>query len=610
MFIELEHVSKSFQRPVLKDLTYRFESGKMYVIKGVSGCGKTTLLNILGGVEREYDGEIRWDIPNEETGKHHRQERTSKKGKNKRGNRKDGLLGSYIFQKSMLVSGLSVLENLRMIRDNREQIEKLSQQLDVADLLEKRPEQLSGGERQRISVVRALLSEKRVLLADEPTAALDRENADRMASILAGLRDENRILVVVTHEDAFDRYADEIIALDYGSFGSIRKNPEPERGHIESGHAAAKSRDEKLSDISLILKRKPQLFSLKSLLPATILFLVLVIASAVQNNIERETVRMFIKDHPMDLISTYSTIAAKVHDYPGIEWFDYYHLSEGGRDAYYLPERELSVFMVDDKIAYGGYPEAAHEVIIGHSFAEHLCALQDGKTFHYADDFRGLIGSKLDYGGECFTVSGILGEATAEFRYDWYYRHAEIDESMFIPYETIRKMGEPEKYQYENGYFPDLPHEAALLKKLELPNDYYRDADWEQREALELMAILFIVYAVAFIIICIFLISLIRTDLHYRRKELGYLQIFGLSRKHIQKLVQGEYLLKFAASAGLSIAVYLILAAGYLLIMGAFPLPDFLHIGIAFLVLFLIYFITVKGTVRKFLKISIRTLID
>ncbi len=204
MKIFLEKLSKSFDnRTVLKDISYTFESGKLYVIKGVSGCGKTTLLNILGGVDTEYEGIC-------ESG---------------------GLRTAMIFQKSLLLGGLTVRENLLLIRNDPQGIKQLAGQLGIAALLKKYPSEISGGERQRASVARALLNAPQLLLADEPTASLDAENSDKIAEILAGLKNKDRIIIVATHEDCFDRFADAILPLDYGELETAEEGatlPQPE----------------------------------------------------------------------------------------------------------------------------------------------------------------------------------------------------------------------------------------------------------------------------------------------------------------------------------------------------------------------------------------------
>ena len=142
----VKNLSKSYDgvNQVIKDFSFDFEKGKIYVIKGISGCGKTTLLNILGHLDTDFEGEVDYV---ENTG--------------------------YISQRSLLYSNLTIFENLRFINDSPEDIIALSKELSVDQLLNKYPNEISGGERQRISVIRTLLKNPELILADEPSSALD-----------------------------------------------------------------------------------------------------------------------------------------------------------------------------------------------------------------------------------------------------------------------------------------------------------------------------------------------------------------------------------------------------------------------------------------------------
>lgn len=194
----LEHIEKSYDRPVLQNITWSFEAGGLYVIKGISGSGKSTLLNIIGGLERLDGGNILLD-GRDVTGKSILRERSA-----------------YVFQQSLLLSGITIMDNLLLIRNDSGRIRELAASFYVQELLEKLPVQLSGGERQRISIIRALLQEPELLLADEPTASLDEENSVHIAGMLAGLREYGKTIIVATHEPYFDELADEILYLNYG----------------------------------------------------------------------------------------------------------------------------------------------------------------------------------------------------------------------------------------------------------------------------------------------------------------------------------------------------------------------------------------------------------
>ncbi|MDR1354980.1 MAG: ATP-binding cassette domain-containing protein [Propionibacteriaceae bacterium] len=186
--ITLKHVCKSFERPVLDDVNLQLAQGQLYLIKGVSGCGKTTLLNIIGGLDKHFSGELSGETGN---------------------------IG-YLFQQSLLLSGLSVLENLTFLHNNKSLILKLAEEFAVTQLLDKLPEQLSGGERQRVAIIRCLAGNPSLVIADEPTASLDARNSAKVAANINAMKAPQRLIIIATHEKYFDEYADEIIWLDYG----------------------------------------------------------------------------------------------------------------------------------------------------------------------------------------------------------------------------------------------------------------------------------------------------------------------------------------------------------------------------------------------------------
>lgn len=209
MLIELRNVSKSYTDPgsgqsvpVLREVSLGIEPGESVAIVGPSGCGKSTLLNILGTLDEPDEGEVIF-------------ESTSLAGRDPA---KLALLRSqkigFIFQLHHLMPQCTVLENVLLPTlahgsdksrqtHPRERAEALLRTVGLADRLSWKPAQLSGGERQRVAVVRALINEPRLILADEPTGALDEKNADSLTSLLLDLQKQNGAsLVMVTHHPA------------------------------------------------------------------------------------------------------------------------------------------------------------------------------------------------------------------------------------------------------------------------------------------------------------------------------------------------------------------------------------------------------------------------
>ncbi len=201
--------------PVLTRVNLTLEAGASLAIVGPSGCGKTTLLNLIGALDRPTAGEVRLDGRNLAA----LNERELAEVRNRH-------LG-FIFQMHHLLPQCTVLENVlvptlaarnEVLRDGApERARRLLERVGLAARLHHRPGQLSGGERQRVAVVRALINEPRLLLADEPTGALDRASAENLAQLLADLnRERGLTLIVVTHAPALARRMQHVLELRDG----------------------------------------------------------------------------------------------------------------------------------------------------------------------------------------------------------------------------------------------------------------------------------------------------------------------------------------------------------------------------------------------------------
>jgi len=201
--LRLDAVHKQYESadrdpvPVLKGITLTVNRGESIAIVGPSGSGKSTLLNILGSLDSPTNGSIQLD--GQELAHLTEQDLASVR------NKKIG----FIFQSHHLLPQCSVLENVLVptLAENGKApagaVERAKQLLDRVGLghrLTHRPAQLSGGECQRVAVVRALINQPSLILADEPTGALDHSNAESLADLLVALnRDEKVTLIVVTH---------------------------------------------------------------------------------------------------------------------------------------------------------------------------------------------------------------------------------------------------------------------------------------------------------------------------------------------------------------------------------------------------------------------------
>ncbi len=202
--LRLKEVSKYFASPVgealpvLRDVSLDVARGEALAIIGPSGSGKTTLLNVIGTLDLPTRGSVL--LEGEELTRLNEVQLAEVR------NRRIG----FVFQAHHLLPQCTVLENVlvptlatrnEVVRDGApERAKRLLERVGLGGRLRHRPGQLSGGERQRVAVVRALINEPRLLLADEPTGALDRVSADNLGQLLVELNRELRLtLIVVTH---------------------------------------------------------------------------------------------------------------------------------------------------------------------------------------------------------------------------------------------------------------------------------------------------------------------------------------------------------------------------------------------------------------------------
>ncbi len=201
--IKIEGLNKSFQDKVIcADLNEEIQDGEFVVISGKSGAGKTTLLNMLGGLEKPDSGKIVVDGV----------DIVQKK------NKRDyyGKTVGFLFQNFALIEDKDVLRNLEIIGRNNRSGMSAEEALSKVDLLQKRNNKvytLSGGEQQRIALARLMMKKCKIILADEPTGSLDKDNADEVMRILKDLNNDGKTVIVVTHDEGIKKMSERIIQL-------------------------------------------------------------------------------------------------------------------------------------------------------------------------------------------------------------------------------------------------------------------------------------------------------------------------------------------------------------------------------------------------------------
>ena len=207
--IKIEHLTKSFgERTVFQDINLQFEAGKVYALIGNSGCGKTTLLNILAKLEPYDKGSISY------RGQELKQIKSHHFFKNELG---------YLFQNFGLLENETVAANLELgligqkwtKQEKKQREEEVLEKVGLDYLaLDQKIYELSGGEAQRVALAKVILKDPPLILADELTAALDPETSQEIMNLLLSLKKPDRLMIIATHNPAIWEKADEVIRLN------------------------------------------------------------------------------------------------------------------------------------------------------------------------------------------------------------------------------------------------------------------------------------------------------------------------------------------------------------------------------------------------------------
>lgn len=203
---------KSYQTEALKGIDLNIEENDFVAVMGESGSGKSTLLNIIGGMDMLTDGEYYYyDTPMHEQPLNKLQSI-----------RKNHI--SFIFQHFALMDRYCVSENIELPllaknikkSERKKRVKKIMEELGIEELAKKLPAEISGGQQQRVAVARAFVSDNELILADEPTGALDHDNSKKIMEILKKKNEEGKTIVLVTHDENVAAYCKNIVKIQDG----------------------------------------------------------------------------------------------------------------------------------------------------------------------------------------------------------------------------------------------------------------------------------------------------------------------------------------------------------------------------------------------------------
>lgn len=223
-YVKLDKVSKIYKMGEVEiravdNISFEISKGEFVVVVGPSGAGKTTVLNILGGMDTATKGDVFVDGSN--IAKYNSRQLTAY--------RRDDI--GFVFQFYNLVPNLTALENVELamqICKNPLDAAEVLREVGLSDRMGNFPAQLSGGEQQRVSIARALAKNPKLLLCDEPTGALDYQTGKAILKLLQDMcREKGMTVIVITHNSALTPMADRVIHIKNGTVSAMEMNENP-----------------------------------------------------------------------------------------------------------------------------------------------------------------------------------------------------------------------------------------------------------------------------------------------------------------------------------------------------------------------------------------------
>lgn len=225
--IKLTNINKSYRNGdqelrVLKDIDLEVEEGEFLAIMGPSGSGKSTLMNIIGLLDRSSSGNY-W-LEGEEA---------SQLSEKKLASVRNDQIG-FVFQQFFLLSKLNALQNVELpltyagvpSAKRKKLAKQYLEKVELAERMTHLPSELSGGQKQRVAIARALVNTPAIILADEPTGALDTKTGQQIMELLIELNNEGKTIIMVTHEPEIAAYAKRTIVLRDGVITEDRRREE------------------------------------------------------------------------------------------------------------------------------------------------------------------------------------------------------------------------------------------------------------------------------------------------------------------------------------------------------------------------------------------------
>ena len=554
--IELRGVTKKYGETVILDgADYTFPQRGLVCLMGPSGAGKTTLLNLLAGFDTDYSGGIAVggallrELDEDALCRY----------------RRDNI--GFVFQNYHLLAGYTALKNVCLARspgidpaETEKQAISILERLGIGEKSNQKAETLSGGQKQRVAIARALMGDPRIILADEPTGALDRATSTGIMELLRGLA-ARRLVVVITHDRQICSFADEIISIQDGKVISNQPapNPPPQCSLRTDGAASPSLIGQAKQNIRVRLGRYLGAALAISIGLMGFLFSLSfdrVIDRSIEEFQEKNTAfnNGYIKGADDGAI-----LDVLLHDERISSAYYQYKLENLTLSAEGKTERLAGKFPMPkatESLSYGVMPrEGAAEIALTPSLAK-----------KFAGEIQTLLGKTvvLEYGGETcpLTVSGIYNAG-----YDDFFVSADVERRL---YQQLPDGQQNYSISFDVGRFEDI---VPVSNNLRLRGIEAKTAAGEVsalQSTFQRLNRLFFAVSALVLAVGVFLAAVLLFKMQAARyREVGLLSALGYGRGQIAGMLRLENLLLAALAAGL----YLVLLAASLLLAARLGYP-------------------------------------
>ena len=592
--IKLVNLEKSFDFKVLDKINLEFKPGNIYVLKGKSGSGKTTLLNLISGLDSDYTGSI---YINDKKLKNLKKDEIT----NYRNN-----IG-YMRQECLLYRNLTVLDNLLLIENNKDKIIDLCKKFNIDEIINKYPYEISGGERERVSLIRALLNDNKILLLDEPSANLDKDNSENFVKYLKKIDISDKIIIISTHENIYDDIASVIINIEYGKINLVKDKPNKNKELIIKNNMGKKNLFKGLK----IIKKQSIIFRIFTI----ILLFASLLAISFNLNFKEEYIKVKLEDTPYNIIDVNSMYLEDFEEYINKTYTNYVYKNDN-LNVYPLYEYENS--NLKNFLEVGSFPQNNNEVLINFEYATNILN---------ASDLNDLIGTTININNKDYIVVGITSKNKDESpqMYNTNYSYKEIymsgpnnKEAIFMFNDELKTFGVVDEadmimIDIKPEYIIDL-YNGNLVEVYDTIgssafSQYEMGIKSISTDINSITQASLLIVVVVLILTMIFLVNQISMELFYQRKEIGYLQLFHYTKDDISLFMTLRYIKDFVISLIIAIVLYLVLSLMLLLVYNFNLFINVLYLCIFIIILLFYFYIIINIPLNKYLKTDIIKLI-